>query len=77
MSDYGNDPKELIRIHYPLQGVVAPLTELIKVNPAMTEQLVEFALVCGIRAAYQLQADHERTDLVEMIRRRFFGMDVK
>ncbi len=65
MSDtdnYLNDPKTLIRDHYPLQGVVAPLVALVKTNPHLAEAVIELAMVYAINATYRKMVMQEKFD---------------
>lgn len=45
------DPRQLILQHYgSLEGAVSPLAQLMKVNPRLAEEIIRFAMVCGIHA---------------------------
>jgi hypothetical protein len=45
------DPRELLKSYYPLEGAVAPLAELLRVEPRLAEDVVALAMVMGIHAA--------------------------
>ncbi len=47
------DPRELIRRYYPLEGAITPLVEIARVQPSVLEQVIALAMVLGIHAAEQ------------------------
>lgn len=53
------DPRELIKQrYYPLEGAIAPLAELIRINPQLIEEIISLAMVMGIHTGQQrVQAD--------------------
>lgn len=57
MSEPEQDPRDLIRRYYPLEGAIAPLVELVKVQPAIAEQVIALAMVMGIHAEARRAAD--------------------
>ena len=46
-----SDPRELIKQqYYPLEGAIAPLAELLRINPRMADEIICLAMVMGIHA---------------------------
>lgn len=64
-------PHDLIKIYYlDAKDSVSPLVNLIKVNPQLTQDVVELAIVIGIKAAMRRIADDEG-DIVLNLRDSF------
>lgn len=53
MNDIEMTPHDLLKEYYPLEGVVAPLAQLIKTNPMLIEGILELAMATAIHAAWR------------------------
>ncbi len=63
------DPSELIKEHRPiLNASISPLVQIAKNNPECLEEIIEFAICLGIRAAALKLQDDDRSSQLDKIK---------
>lgn len=64
--------RDLLKNSYPYAAqTVSPLVNLVKVNPNLTEEIIELAIVIGINAAHwRIETDKKQTELIKEITRK-------
>lgn len=66
-------PHELITQTYPIAArCVSSLIELIKVNPSLTTEVIELAIVIGINAAHQRLETDKRFEVITTIKEKMY-----
>lgn len=58
-------PRELIRQRYALEGNIAPLAELLKLNPYLADEIIVLAMVLGIHAEERRAFDQKAADMMQ------------